>query len=84
MNFGRGKEVIDLWDDQHCSSSKFQYILIASLAPGSVVSCHVIMHLFFTITLRSRCYYCPHFVDEDTEAQKDEITCPRRHRKISS
>lgn len=84
MNFGWGKEVIDLWDDQHCSSSKFQYILIASLVPGPVVSCHVIMHLFFTITLRSRYYYCPHFINEDPEAQKDKITCPRRHRKISS
>lgn len=48
--------------------------------PGIVVNAlNILAYLILIVTLCDKCYYCSHFADEETETQKEELTCPRSH-----
>lgn len=33
--------------------------------------------------VEGKCYYCPHFIHEETKAQQGEVTCSRFYEDLS-
>lgn len=53
--------------------------VMAATAPGTKPLFSTYCSFTLPITLQSRYFYCPHFIDEETGGPRDERTCLRSH-----